>query len=173
MGVVVILSCIVSAAHSSSHCAPMLAGDPSHGRQSSMNYSNVGPSNGLPFFMSISSMGPFHRVQSFRNRLLQHGSPMGPQALPANLLRHGFLSPQGHRSCQESAPVWPSHRVTESLEHPAAPMWGLPRAAGGYLLHRGPPWAAGGQPASPWSAPRAAGEALLWCLEQLLPLVLH
>jgi len=27
----------------------------------------------------------------------------------------------------------------------------LPRAAGGYVLHRGPPWTAGGHPASPWS----------------------
>jgi len=39
-------------------------------------------------------MGPFHEVQSFRNRLLQRGSPTGSQALPANLLQHGLLFPQ-------------------------------------------------------------------------------
>jgi len=32
-------------------------------------------------------------VQSFRNRLLQCGSPMGSQALPVNLLQVGLLSP--------------------------------------------------------------------------------
>ncbi|KAK4810770.1 hypothetical protein QYF61_007744, partial [Mycteria americana] len=49
---------------------------PSHGRQSSTN---------------CSSAGPFHGVQSFRNRLLQCGSPTGSQVLPANLLQHGLL----------------------------------------------------------------------------------
>ncbi|KAK4831466.1 hypothetical protein QYF61_017714 [Mycteria americana] len=37
----------------------------------------------------------FHRVQSFRNRLLQRGSPTGSQVLPANLLQHGVLSLHG------------------------------------------------------------------------------
>jgi len=35
------------------------------------------------------------------------------------------------------------------------------------------PWAAGAQPALPWSSPWAAGESLLWRLEHLLPLLLH
>jgi len=34
----------------------------------------------------------------------------------------------------------------------------LPRATGGDLLHHGPPWTAGGQPASPWSSSQAARE---------------
>jgi len=34
----------------------------------------------------------------------------------------------------------------------------LPRAAGGDLLHHGPPWTAGGQTASPWSSSRATRE---------------
>ena len=59
-----------------------------HGRQSSTN---------------CPSMGPFHRVQSFRNRLLQRGSPAGSQVLLANLLRRGLLSPRVHRSWQEPA----------------------------------------------------------------------
>ena len=42
--------------------------------------------------MNCSSVGPFHRVQSFRNRLLQCGSPTGSQVLPANLLQCGLLS---------------------------------------------------------------------------------
>ena len=116
--------------------------------------------------------GSLPRVQSFRNRLLQHGSPVGSQALPANLLQRGLLSPWVRRSCQEPAPARASHGVTASFGHPPAPAWGPPRAAGGYLLHRGPPWAAGGQPASPWSSPRAAGESLLRRLEHLLPLLL-
>ena len=79
---------------------------------------------------------------------------------------------QGHKSCQKPAPAWSLHRVTASFGHPPAPAWGPPWAAGGYLLHRGPPWATEGQPASPWSSPGAAGESLLWHLEHLLPLLL-
>jgi len=56
-------------------------------------------------------MCPFHRLQSFRNRLLLCESPAGSQVLAADLLQCGLLSPQGHRSCQESAPAWASHTV--------------------------------------------------------------
>jgi len=37
----------------------------------------MNPSHGLQLFTNCPSMGPFHGVQSFRNRLLQHGSPRG------------------------------------------------------------------------------------------------
>lgn len=50
-------------------------------------------------------------MQSFRNSLLQHGSPSGSQVLPENLLQHGLL----HRSagpCPEPAPAWVSHGFT-------------------------------------------------------------
>ena len=120
------------------------------------------------------------------HKLLQHGSlPRGAvlqeQTAPAWVPRGvtspaskpapawAPLSPWGHRSCQEPAPARASHGVTASFGHPPAPAWGPPRAAGGYLLHLGPPWAAGGQPASPWSSPQAAGESLLRRLEHLLP----
>lgn len=43
---------------------------PSWGRQSSLNFSTVSPSQALQFFMSCCSVGPFHGVQSFKNRLL-------------------------------------------------------------------------------------------------------
>jgi len=119
--------------------------------------------------MNSPSVGPSHGMQPFRNRLLQLESPMGSQALPANLLQRGLLSPRVCRSCQEPAPAWAAHKVTASFGHPPAPAWGPPLAAGGYLLHRGPPWTAGGQPASPWSSSRAAGECLLQCLERLPP----
>jgi len=143
---------------------------PIHRRQSSMNFSNVGPSHRLQFFMSCSSVGPSHGVQSFRNRLLQRWSTMGSQVLPANLLQLGLHSPWVHRSFQDPAPA----RALSLLQvHPPAPVWGPPRAAGGYLLHRGPPWAAGAQPASPWSSPQAVGESPLLCLEYLLSLLLH
>ncbi|KAK4816725.1 hypothetical protein QYF61_021599 [Mycteria americana] len=70
---------------------------------------------GLQFFTICSSVGPFHGVQSFRNRPLQCGSPTGSQVLPENLLLPGILSPQVHRSRQEPAPAWASHRVTASF----------------------------------------------------------
>jgi len=53
-------------------------------------------------------------------------------------------------------------------------MGSLPQATGGYLLHCGPPWTAGEQPASPWSSSQVAREgSLLWHLKHLLPLLLH
>jgi len=85
------------------------------------------------------------------HKLLQRGSSTGSQALPANLLQHGLLSPQVRRSWQERAPARSPHGVTASLRYPPALVWGPPWAAGGDLLHRGPPWTAGKQPASPWS----------------------
>jgi len=145
----------------SSHYSSAPAWCPSHGRQCSMNCCNMSPSYGLQFSMNFSSMGPFHGMQSFRNRLLQRGSPTGSHVLPANLLQRGLLSPQGHRSCQEPAPAQAAHGVTASFRHPPALAWSPPWATGGYLLHRGPPWTAWGQPASPWSSPWAAGESLL------------
>jgi len=105
--------------------------------------------------MNCPSVGPAHGVQSSRNRLLQCGSPRGSQALSANLLQRGLLSPWGHRSWQEPTPTWVPHGVTASFRHLPALVWGPPRAAGGDLLHCGPPWAAGAQPASPWSSPWA------------------
>ena len=57
-----------------------------------MNFTNTSLSHGVQFFTNCSSVGPFHRVQPFRNRLLQCGSSMGSRVLPANLLQHGLLS---------------------------------------------------------------------------------
>ena len=103
------------------HSSLASAWGPSHGRQSSMNFSNVGPSHGLQFFTNCSSVGPLPGLQSFRHRLLQRGSPTGSQVLPENLLQRGLLSPRGHRSSQEPAPARASHGVTASFGHPPAP----------------------------------------------------
>jgi len=138
-----------------------------------VNFSNVSPSHGLQLFTDCPSVSPFHGVQSFRNRLHQRGSPTGSQALSANLLWHGLLSLWVLRTWQQPAPAPAPHEFTASFRHPPALAWGPAWAASGYLLHRGPPWAAEGQPASPWSSPQAAGESLLQSLEHLLPLVLH
>jgi len=143
------------------HSSPAPAWGPSHRRQSSMNLSNMSPSYRLQFFMNCPSVGPFHRVQSFRNRLLQRGSPTRSQVLPANLLQRGLVFLWGHRSCQDPTPACSAHGVTASSGHPPVLTWGPPRATGGNLLHCGPPCAAEGQPASPWSAPQAAGESAL------------
>jgi len=58
----------------------------------STNFSNVNPSLRRQFFTNCPSVGPFHRVQPFRNRLVQYGSPMGSQVLPANLLQRMVLT---------------------------------------------------------------------------------
>jgi len=77
----------------------------------------------------------------------------GPQVLPGACSSAG--SPQGHSFLQAST---------------CSGVGSLPRATGGYLLHCGPPWVAGEQPAPPWSSSRAAREgSLLQCLEHLLP----
>ncbi|XP_063187185.1 uncharacterized protein LOC134513912 [Chroicocephalus ridibundus] len=96
--------------------ADSTACDPSHGRQSFINFSNVGPSHRLQFFMNCSRVDPFHRVESFRKRLLQHGSPTGSQILPANVIQHGLLSPWGHRLCWEPAPAGDLHGDTASFK---------------------------------------------------------
>jgi len=97
----------------------------SHRRQFSTHFSNESPSHGLQLFINCPSVGPFLGVQSFRNRLPQRGSPMGSQALPANLLRYGLLSPQVHRSWQEPAPAWGSLRGHSLFRaHPPALVWG-------------------------------------------------
>jgi len=64
-----------------------------------MNFSNIGPFHGLQFFTSCSSMCPSHGVQSSRSRLLQCGSPVGSQALPAKLLQCGLLSTAAAPAC--------------------------------------------------------------------------
>jgi len=89
-----------------------------------MNFSNVSPSHGLQLFTNCPSMGPFHGVQSFRNRLLQHGSPRGHKpchqtcsSVGSSL--HGSAGP-GRSLLQRGAP----HRATASFRHPPAPVWG-------------------------------------------------
>ncbi|NXD78229.1 BRDT protein, partial [Halcyon senegalensis] len=64
--------------------------------------------------------------QSLRNRLLQCGSPMGSQVLPAKLLQCGLLSLHVSRSCQEPAPVQTSFLlVTALFMHPPTPDTGF------------------------------------------------
>jgi len=81
---------------------------------------------------------------------------MGPQVLPANLLRRGLLSPWVCRSCQEPAPAWSPHGVTASFRHPPAPVWGP--------FHR-----LQVEICPTVVCSMAAGEPLLRCLEHLLP----
>lgn len=51
----------------------------------------------------------------------------------ANLLQPGFLSPYGHKSCQEPDPTEASHRVAACFEHPPAP-YGAHVGAGWHWL---------------------------------------
>jgi len=91
MPVVVGSSHVVFAAPPSSLSSPAPVWGPSHRRKSSSNFTNMDPSHGLQLFINCSSVGPFHRVQCFRSRLLQRGSHTGSQVLPANLLQHEIL----------------------------------------------------------------------------------
>lgn len=113
------------------------------------------------------SQGPVPQEQA-----TQHEFPSGSQVLPTNLLQHGLLSPQGHRSCQETALASALHGGTDSFRHSAYPVWDPPRAAVGPLLQNSLPWTAGGQPVLPCLHHRLEGN-LLWCLEHLLPLLHH
>ncbi|KAK4831176.1 LOW QUALITY PROTEIN: hypothetical protein QYF61_015646 [Mycteria americana] len=83
---------------------------PTHGRQSSMNFSNVGPSHGLQFFTNCSSMGPFHRLQSLRNggsAMGEHGGiphgvtgPASKPALVVNVAASEGFPGYTHNSCR-------------------------------------------------------------------------
>jgi len=68
--------------------------------------------------------GSFPRAAVLQEQAAPLWVPTGSQALPANLLRHGLLSPRVHRSWQEPAPAWAPHGVTASFRHPPAPVWG-------------------------------------------------
>jgi len=161
------LCCFLSLRGKALHTLHLLQHEgPSHRRQFSTIFSSMSPSRGLQLFTNCPKMGlyhgvklfttcprvgPFHRVQSFR--MLHLGSPMGSQAVPANFLHHGLLSPWVRRAWQEPAPArgspWDHSFLQASTCSSVEP---FPRATGGYLLHRGPPWTAGEQPASPWSS---------------------
>jgi len=84
----------------------------------------MSPSHWLQPFTNCPSVGPSHGVQSFRNRLLQHGSPTGSQVLPANLIWCVLLFPWVCRSWQGPAPVQAPHEVTAFFRHLPAPAWG-------------------------------------------------
>uniref|UniRef100_A0A8B9RUN6 Protein artemis n=1 Tax=Accipiter nisus TaxID=211598 RepID=A0A8B9RUN6_9AVES len=125
------------------------------------------------------------------HELLQRGSlPIG--CSPSGAQCSSVGPPWGPKCCQQTCSSVGSslHGATgparsllqRGLPTGSQPPSGIPllrrgvlcsRAAGGDLLPRGAPWAAGGQPASPGSSPRAAGESLLRRLEHLLPLLLH
>lgn len=110
---------------------------------------SLSPSHWLQLFMNCSSLHCSQRTQSFRNTLLHHRSLTGSQVLSANLLLHGFLAPQDHRSCQDLAPVPASHRVTAFFQaflhvlHVAG--WDPSQVTDRFLLLYGSPWAAGTQ----------------------------
>jgi len=89
-GLAVSLSHVLSAAPSSSLSSPASVWGPTHGRQSSINFSNAGPSHRLQFFTNCSSMGPFH-VSFPRGLVLQ----------------------------EQTAAVWVPHEVTGPARKPA------------------------------------------------------
>lgn len=110
--------------------------------------------------------GPFHRAQSFSSI----GAPWATTA--EHLVLYRLLS---HRSqlCRDPAPDW----ALPELQLPLGCVYllqpGVPRGLQcGYLLHIGPPWAPGWQPAFTWSCLWAAREFLLWHLSTSSPSLL-
>jgi len=138
--------------------SPAAARDPSHRKQPSMNFSNTSPSHRLQFFMNCFSVGASHGVTSPASKPAAAWAAlsMGPQVLPGTCF--STSSPWGHSL------LWAS--TCSSMGSSMDCRWI-------YMLHHGPPWAAGEQPASLWSAPWASGEPLVWHKEHLLPLLLH
>lgn len=98
------------------------------GKHSSL-FSNISPSHGLLSFTNCCSGGSSHGAQSFRRRLPQVELSPGWQVLAENLLQHGLISPQAHRSWQKSKRLWQKlqHEFPmgswASFGHPLAPVW--------------------------------------------------
>lgn len=105
------------------------------------------PQNALT--QEILNIGPSHRMQSFRNRLLQHESPTGC-SYSAGLSLHTAALP---RACSCMGSPWAAGNV-HLLQCQA-----LNGLQSRYLLKCGPPWAAREKLASPWSSPQDAGES--------------
>jgi len=101
--------------------------------------------------------GSLPRVQSFRNKLLQHGTPRGHKPCQQTCSSVGSSLHGSTRSSRSLLQHRSSMGSQPPLDIPLVWHGSLPWPAGGGLLHHGPPWAAGAQPASPWAAPRAAG----------------
>lgn len=84
MGGVVSSWHVVFTSHSSSQSSPAPARHPSHGGQSSVNFSNVNHFHRLQFFMNCSRIGLFCKVQFFGNRLLCRSIVAHGATSPAN-----------------------------------------------------------------------------------------
>jgi len=67
--------------------------------------------------------GSFPRGSVLQEQAAPAWVPTRSQALPANLLQRGLLSPLVCRSWQEPAPVRAPHGVTDSFRHRPAPVW--------------------------------------------------
>lgn len=125
----------------------------------------MSPSHRLQFFMNYSSMGPFQEVQSIRNRLLQSGSPTGPQCPPAKLLQHGLVSLRAHRSCRclLQSRLWGHSLLQASAYSSVESFLGCSRISAPPLTSTG----------CRWSSPHASGGSLLQHQKHLFPILLH
>lgn len=70
------------------------------------------------------NMGPFQRAQSFRNGLLQRGSPYGATGSARSLLQHGLSV-----NCGVSSPPRALHPPWAARVQPVSP-WSSPQPAG-------------------------------------------
>lgn len=124
----VVSAALLSLGEDSLHSSPAPAWCLSHGRQSSMNFSNLSPSHRLQFFMSCSIVGSSRGIQSFRNRLLQHGylmvphgtmwmSQILPQSLQYGLLSSWVRSLLQHKLSRRSQPPLVIHLLWHGVLH--------------------------------------------------------
>ena len=81
-----------------------------------------------PHTLSLLQRGSLPRGAVLQAQAAPEWAPTGSQALPANLLWHGLLSPQGHRSWQEPAPAQGSPRGHSFLR--ASPCSGVGSSMG-------------------------------------------
>jgi len=123
------------------------------------------------------SVSPSHRLQLFTNcpsvDAFPRGAVLQEQAAPA-WVPHGVTSPAS-KPAPAWAPLSTGPQVLAGACSSAGSPWGhsflqastcsgvgsLSWATGGYVLHCGPPWTVGEQPASPWSSSQVAREGSL------------
>lgn len=129
---------------------------------------------GVPPFINSSSMGPLHRMQSSSNRLLQCRCPTGHSSCQKTHSNVGSSPPAPARSLLQCGTPTPCSFLQDTSTccgvcYPWAVVCTLHGLWCAYLLQCVLLWVVGGQPTSPWSSSRSAGESLPSCQEHLLP----
>jgi len=123
----------------------------------------VSPSHGLQLFTNCPSVGPSHGSAVLQEQAAPVWDPHGltsPASRPALAWAPLSMDPQVlPGACSSTGFPWGQSLLQGTST--CSSVGSLPRATGGDLIHRGPPWAAGGQPALPWSSSQAGRQGCL------------